>query len=148
MLFNLEFKAADVANLIDIARNGEKHSLTAEMLFDKKYHKGGKLKLIDGWPDSKNIDHSKVEPHLQLVKDHGVYLLASSHRPKVDPVVYAKGLDPDKNDDWYDIAGSGLGGDDFSQAIDIEDIEEMLKGATTFIIGCRKNHFYFDVDKK
>jgi len=130
----LEFKASEVLNLIKIVKTGKVHSVTLSMLFEAKYHKGNKVKKIKGWPDHKNIDHSKVPPHLQLVKDQGVYLMASSHRPDIDPVFYAKGMNPDTDADWYETAYGGLGGDDFSEAIMLNDFEKQLESAKLFIV--------------
>lgn len=134
MSIKLKFKASEVLALINVAKAGEKHSVTIPMLFEDKYHKGGKVKMNKSWPDSKNIDQSKVPPHLQLVKDQGVYLIASSHRPKIDPVIYAKNLNPVVDNDWYDLAHSGLGGDDFAEAIMLNDLEGKLEGAKQFIV--------------
>ncbi len=75
----------------------------------------------------------KLEPvpaaNLYFVKDHGVYLMPGCEGNQSEYVVYAPGLDPDKNDGWYDRA-LRLGGEDFAENIQLpqEWVDRILDG--------------------
>jgi hypothetical protein len=97
-------------------------------------------------------DHSKcfgekvAKPALHFVKDEGIYLM-SNGKPrdiadgKADTlgaksfVVYAKGYDPVKGNrsDVWSAAREAVGGDDFSESIDLADIEPAITDQTTGI---------------
>ncbi|KHN52876.1 hypothetical protein OI70_18910 [Dickeya fangzhongdai] len=59
-----------------------------------------------------------------LVKDHGVYFLAEHGERRSDGrqnlIAYAIGCNPDLDpfDDWWELALSALGGDDFAEYFD------------------------------
>lgn len=62
-----------------------------------------------------------------LVKDQGVYFLSEhgDRRPdgRVKLLAYAVGCNPDTDpfDDWWELAGTELGGDDFGEFFDPND---------------------------
>jgi hypothetical protein len=77
--------------------------------------------------------------NLFIVKDQGVYLMpAAEGKPAVNHVIYARGLDPSKSpfDEWYDKARDGLGGDDFSENIQLNQakVDAILDGTITKMV--------------
>lgn len=69
----------------------------------------------------------RTRSHLVLVKDHGVYFAAERGERGPDGncknIAYAVGCNPgvDSFDDWWALATSEFGGDDFSEYIDPAD---------------------------
>ena len=65
-------------------------------------------------------------PALLLVGDRGVYILSGHERTEEPPfdVVYAKGLDPRTDKDWFDRKGRVFGYDDGVEFISLEDAKE------------------------
>lgn len=84
-----------------------------------------------------------VKPGLWLVGDHGVYLMtntkekllndnqlsASDTEPGRCFVVYAEGINPEKDDsgDWWDRKVETFGGDDGVEFLELEAVENQLK---------------------
>lgn len=66
------------------------------------------------------------KPGLWLVGDQGVYLMGNDaeRKPKENRPVYAVGIDPDIDEDWYDEKVDTFGGDD---GVDDFDIDEMIE---------------------
>lgn len=71
-------------------------------------------------------DTTSPRPALFLVGDRGVYLMSNGvpglpHANGGDRqhVVYAKGLDPERDEDWYDAKRVTWGGDDGAETLDI-----------------------------
>lgn len=63
------------------------------------------------------------EPSVILVHDRGVYLMSNGEPRDIvsgetSYVAYAKGCDPDKDEDWHENADSLVGGDDFCETLD------------------------------
>ncbi|WP_332103990.1 DUF3085 domain-containing protein [Escherichia coli] len=83
------------------------------------------------WPSSKHIDPARLTPQILLVKDHGVYLITNASLDGTpvsrDTVVYARGMNPSVDDEWYDEAEEALGGDDSSVSIPVAWFELALK---------------------
>lgn len=91
---------------------------------------------------------SEAVPGLFLVHDQGVYLMSNGLPPDkegLDPknpmcfVVYAKGCDPKKDEDWWEHARDLVGGDDFAENIPTSDfkpdtIEELRAGKADAVI--------------
>lgn len=127
LVFDIEALKPIVAH----AHASATHSATYNMLADPAYWKEGATPHEGGWVKSEDIDPSKVPAHLQLAKDHGVYLLSSGTPRLMDPadpkgerslVAYAKGMGPD--DGWD--AWQTLGGDDFVESIDLAFVKKAI----------------------
>lgn len=73
MAGTLKFKLADLKPIAEHAVAAKDFSYASDLLFDPAFHIGGKVKKKDGWPDSANIDRSKLRPAFLLAKDQGVY---------------------------------------------------------------------------
>ena len=62
-----------------------------------------------------------------LVKDHGVYFLAERGERRSDGaqklIAYAVGCHPDVDpfDDWWELARTEFGGDDFGEYFDVQE---------------------------
>lgn len=78
--------------------------------------------------------HGNKGAGLMLVKDEGVYLMSGSY-PTEDrpPVVYAKGMNPTLNPDYYERARDMLGGDDFADFLPIDAFGAVLTDPVTSI---------------
>jgi hypothetical protein len=107
------------------------HSPTYNMMADPAYWKEGISPHPGGWAKAEDLDYSKIPAHLQLAKDHGVYLLSSGTPRLMDPadpggqrslVVYAKGMTPEDGWDAWQI----LGGDDFVESIDLAFVKKAI----------------------
>ena len=128
----LRFSAPKIRELIRWARaNPGPHRASYAMMFDPQYHEGGMVKMKDDrghWPDAGNFDPTKIPPGIFWAKDQSTYLLASNHQPEVSPIVYAEGLDPSAGErgHWYDEVYAICGGDDFSEWMDLGEIEALL----------------------
>jgi hypothetical protein len=127
----LTFDIDTLKSIAEHARACKEHSATYDMMLDPKCWKEGTTPDASGWPKPEQIDSAKVKPHLQLVKDHGVYLLSSGIPRLMDPrdptgqsslVAYAKGFGIDAG---YD-AWSRVSGDDFVEAIDLAFVEKAI----------------------
>lgn len=119
----LTFKVSEVRRLVEHSKAAAEHSASYEDLFNPAYHKGGKVKKDkSGWPDSDNLDKSKLPVALHLVGDQGCYLMSNGLPPLLvaegnshNVVAYARESDPTVDgdaDDWYEAKRSILGGDD------------------------------------
>lgn len=69
-----------------------------------------------------------------LVHDEGVYLMSGGEPRDIVSgersfVAYARGMDPDKDPDWFDTALAAVGGDDFGEFIHASWMEQMLTKA-------------------
>lgn len=123
MAGTLTFNVGQVRRLLGHAKAATEHQPSYEDLFEPSFHLGGKVKKDkNGWPDSENIDRTKVPAGLMLVADNGVYLM-SNGTPSLlveegkpnNVVAYARESDPtssDGGDDWYDAKRRIMGGDD------------------------------------
>lgn len=80
-------------------------------------------------------DNQPARPCLILVHDQGVYLMSNGTPRDLRAegsdssfAAYAKGMDPDKDEGWWERARNAVGGDDFGEYLEItpelaEDIE-------------------------
>ena len=90
-----------------------------------------------------------------LVKDHGVYLMSEVGETNTDGgrevLVYAIGCNPDLDEfeQWWNVAISELGGDDFSEYLDVNDglLTELLETGDDLIIRATDTHLYLEVLK-
>ena len=112
------FNMAGVGKLINELKGCQELSPTMDDLFDSNKHKDGVIRNDAGlteeqadaqkipfWPSAKSIDPSKLEPVLQLVGDHGVYLITNAKLEGTPSsrgtFVYAKGCNPAVDEDFY-----------------------------------------------
>lgn len=70
------------------------------------------------------------QPGLWLVGDHGVYLMSNGNPGFMEGngnfVAYAKGCDPNVDEDFYDRKEEVFGGDDGVEFLEISGIEEAI----------------------
>lgn len=133
----LKFKVNDLRPIIEHASNAKLFEIDFIHLADKKYWKPGVKKPKDGFVKADDVDQSKIEPHLSLVKDQGIYLMSggdpaqwTDETKKQRVVAYAAGYHPDVDNDWYQNARAAVGGDDFSECISLEMFKRALTVAT------------------
>lgn len=90
-----------------------------------------------------------------LVKDHGVYLMSevgeTTPNGSRKVLVYATGCNPDLDEfeQWWNVAISELGGDDFSEYLDVNDglLTELLETGDDLIIRATDTHLYLEILK-
>lgn len=77
-----------------------------------------------------------VGPQIQIVGDHGVYLMGNHVRENTKPgesydVIYANECDPTKMpfDDWYDTKRRVFGGDDGVDLFPVDTMESIVLAA-------------------
>ena len=151
------FNMADVGKLINELKGCQELSPTMDDLFDSNKHKDGVIRNDAGlteeqadaqkipfWPSAKSIDPSKLEPVLQLVGDHGVYLITNAKLEGTPSsrgtVVYAKGCNPAVDEDFYEEKERVFGGSDGSISIPLAWAElAQKKGVGMFKIQLNKN---------
>ncbi|MBX0104098.1 DUF3085 domain-containing protein, partial [Salmonella enterica subsp. enterica serovar Typhi] len=115
----LTFEIAGVKKLLEELRSAKRFNATIEQLFEPSNYPGGTPLNEEGktevemnqtggifWPSSKHIDPARLTPQILLVKDHGVYLITNASLDGTpvsrDTVVYARGMNPSVDDEWYD----------------------------------------------
>lgn len=138
MTGTLTFNAGEVRKLLEHTASCTEHKPTMSDAINPLMHKDGVLRdsggneihldssgwpLAGAWPDSKNIDQSKIPPGLWLVGDHGIYLmsngspgllLSGAGDDEHHHIVYPRECNPDTMDfdDWYDAKNRIFGHDD------------------------------------
>lgn len=93
-----KFKTSEVKKCIEHALNGTNHDM--------------------GW------SNEPKQPALLFVHDHGVYLMSNAKRTeeevkKYDYITYAKGCNPNTDEDFYEEARYLVGGDDFGETLPV-----------------------------
>lgn len=70
-----------------------------------------------------------------FVKDQGVYLMGATEGKAPEHILYVRGCDPSKNEDWYDKAYS-YGGDDFGEYLTLPKdlVEHIMDGIVTKLV--------------
>lgn len=146
MAGTVTFNVGQVRKLYEHSKAAPEHIPSMEHLFDPDLHKGGVVLCEGGipykkssktlmWPDGKNIDTKLVPACLDLVGDHGIYLLSNGTPVHlVDAgkstrvVCYAKECDPKTLafDDWYDAKVRIFGGDDGSVSLPLSMFEQAM----------------------
>jgi hypothetical protein len=154
----VSFDITQVKLLVENVRAAAEVRPTMDMLFDAKYYKDQIIRDKAGltefevkkkgghfWPSADHIDNKLVEPVLQLVGDQGVYLINNALN-KLTPsesglIVYAQGINPDIDEDWYDAKRHTFGGDDGSVTVPLDwfDIAIARKGVSSFSIKLTHN---------
>lgn len=91
-----------------------------------KFCKQEMLKLLSGL---------KPTDTLTLVGDDGVYVMCFAQAPDKRTIVYAKGCDPKKDEDYYEnkcaLYGGDDGGDDFA---DVQAMQRIANQATSHVL--------------
>jgi len=148
----LIFKAAALRPIVEHALSCREHVPTFAMQLTPAYWREGVKIAPGGWPKPEDLDLSKVPPHLQLVKDDGVYLMSSGSPRLLDPaspapgrslVVYAEGMAPEDGWDAWQI----LGGDDFVEQVDLAFVKKAIDlGAENIRIKITATRFTLEFD--
>ena len=132
MAGTLTFPVADVQTLIGHAKAAPEQRLSFSDLFDKSLLKPG-VKIARGeWAREEDIDKTKVPPSLLFVKDQGAYLMSAGvpalrvECSESSVVTYARGMHPQKDSDWWDMASAICGGDDFAERLPVAMFESAL----------------------
>jgi len=132
----ITFNMRDLKPLAEELEKAAEYAPTLDLLFDPENHIDGVILDAQGrteeqvntagglfWPSDKNIRKGAIGPCLQLVGDQGVYLITNAKfEDKSSPasrgtVAYAKGCDPNKDDEFYENKVALFGGDDGSVTI-------------------------------
>jgi hypothetical protein len=125
--------------IIDHASVATRHAPTFSMMLDPQYLKPGRQMNAHGYIDKDDIDDTKVEAHLQLVKDRGCYLMSSGVPRLLDPtdasgqrsqVVYADGMRPEDGP-W---ATDELGGDDFVEVVNLAFARKIASDGASHLV--------------
>ena len=142
----IAFNLLQVEELAKKTREAKSFSPTMDMLFDKKYYRDNIIKDENGktedevksegghfWPCQTYIDASLIGPVLPLVGDHGCYLISNVDSDTTPTesgmIVFADGMNPNLDDDWYELKRERFGDDDGSVTIPIQwaDIAKQRK---------------------
>ena len=132
----ITFNMRDLKPLAEELEKASEFAPTMDLLFDPKNHVNGVILDAKGrteeeaeaadvffWPSDKNMRKDVIGPCLQLVGDQGLYLITNARfEDESSPasrgtVAYAKGCDPNKDDDFYENKVALFGGDDGTVAI-------------------------------
>lgn len=93
------------------------------------------------------LNNIKEDDMLHLVGDQGVYLMSFAEKDVNNrTIVYAKGINPNKDDAWYENKRYTWGGDDGGEDVGTKKVFlqrlEMSKG-NTYKIGLSPTNIYF-----
>lgn len=128
----LSFPMDQVTLLAEHAKSQTSHSPTLDQMFDREFFKDGVGEMSDieiFQNKCEHIDMTKIPVGLHLVKDGGIYLMSNAkenlHKDPKDHsqgsiVCYAKGYNPDMDEDVYDKCERAMGGDDVVEFLPIE----------------------------
>lgn len=130
------FPLSEVRELLEHARSCKEHAPTFGQLMDPALRFDGKAPESLQDLRSGDVDHSLVPYGLHLVGDHGVYLMSNGtpHLPGTktrNRVVYAHGINPEVDEDFYDAKHDLFGGDDGVIDIDGKAVDMLLQRATS-----------------
>jgi hypothetical protein len=136
MAGTLRFNVGEVRKLYNHSVVAKEHFASSEDLFEAKYHKGGQVVMCADmdWPDSKNIDTTLIPASLWLVRDRGVYLMSNGLPPMLVEgsetkrvAAYAKGADPQADEEWYRVKREVFGGDDGVENLPVSIFSGMME---------------------
>lgn len=125
----LVFSMVDVQAVVDNLALCTSYGPSREDLFNPELHKTGVLLDSKGrtekeatkagdffWPSYENILQEKIQPQLNIVGDHGIYLMGNGRKEGdaggTKAIAYAKGCDPSKDANFYENKVRLFGGDD------------------------------------
>lgn len=126
-----KFPAAEVAKLVELSKNAPKRRPVYSQMIDPAFRLDGKKGDFNA--RESDVDQTKIPAGLWLVGDQGVYLMSNAaEQEKNDkgrlPVVYAQGLNPDVDEDFYEQKRAMYGGDDGSDFLPVDMFEQVLQG--------------------
>ncbi len=139
----LSFNLKDVQELADHAKSCEEHSPVFAQILDPAYAKDGTPKMSEEEmfrSGSDHVDLKKIPAGLWLVKDSGIYLMSNGTPglmagEKSHKIVYAKGYNPNTDEDVWDRCRDAVEGDDFGEFVPIEWLDiSVEEGKRTFSI--------------
>lgn len=136
----LVFQMADIIKLIEEIRTAKSFSVTEDQLYDPACYPGGALLNAEGQteeearkagriflPSSSKIASTHLAPQVLLAHSHGVYLITNAELEgspaSRDTVAYARGMNPELDEDWNYACDAALGGSDCSYTIPVEWLE-------------------------
>jgi len=138
----LTFKADDVKRVVEHTIKSQQSEITDWSTATE----------ANGWTPKTTVPK---EAHVVFVHDQGVYLMSNGtprdmvkrkslngkHDTDGSFVAYAKGCDPTKDANWYDMAHAMVGGDDFGEYLPWAEaiLERINAGAKTIRISCGQN---------
>jgi len=124
----VQFDSEGVRKLVEHSRKYPKMAVCFEHMFDPSFWKAGAKPNNFGFANRKDVDASKIQPYLSLVKDSGAYLMSGSEKRLADGdgnfVVYGNGYEPEA--DYHKLV-KVFGGDDMSLPLPLEWFENMLE---------------------
>lgn len=135
------FSMKDVMRLLVLSFKANDFRPTYGNLYDENLRKPGVTLKEGEFPTEDMIDTTKIEPGLILVGDQGVYLISNSRNQQKLPgkksldVAYARGANPDVDEDFYEMKRAMFGGDDGTQFLPATLFERALEeNHTEFVI--------------
>lgn len=125
----LKFKKTEVKKLIDHTLQNPKMSPSLIHLAESQYWKPHAKASDFGFVKASDVDVSKIEPYLSLVKDSGIYLMSGSSKTlpgttTMNYVVYAEGYGEDAD---YDDIVAAADGDDFGETIELSAFQKAME---------------------
>lgn len=133
----LKFDMEGIKKIYEHSQNEKTFLPTFGQLSEAEYLKEGEIMPECGYVNSDKIDFTKIPPAVHLVKDQGTYIMAatvSQLKPEnAEPnsttnfVVYAQGLNPELDDDWWESSRVVMGGDDCVIDVPLEWIKVTLE---------------------
>lgn len=130
----LVFPWPDVLALIEHAEQSPTQNVEFTHLAEPEFWLPGATPDEHGFVTEDQVDASKIQPGLLLVKDAGCYLMSGgrpgwlvSEDPVQHHVIYAIGFDPD---------GDYIGGDDFVERIPCAEIRDIAAKCPNPAIFC------------
>lgn len=146
----MRFAHAEVQKLVDHADQHPAFCPSMDHLFNQKFWRADVPadQRARGYVDAEYVDAEKIEPHLLLVKDAGVYLMSATKETlsgketqgTLNYCVYAEGLGADAD---YDDIRAAAGGDDFGIRVPLETVRAMIDGGHDFGAEVRGDTVHF-----
>lgn len=137
----LSFKLKDVKLLAEHTKSSVSRRPTYDQQLDPNFAKDGTPKMSEDQmfaSGSKHVDLKKIPAGFWLVKDSAIFLMSNGtpglkDGEKPNKIVFAKGYDPNIDEDVWERCCDILGGDDFVTFIPLEWFEISEKdGKRTF----------------
>jgi hypothetical protein len=120
----LKFKKADLQKIIDHTLQHPEMTPSFKEMSNRAFWKADAKPNTFGWVRPEDVDVSKIQPYVSLVKDAGIYImsgsknvLSGSNQGTLHHVVYAEGYGQKAD---YDAIREAAGGDDFSESLPLD----------------------------
>lgn len=143
----LYFNVTEVKPLLEHSSAAPSQRASFAHMFDKRFWKDG-AQPSNGYVRAEDVDTSKIEPSVILVKDDGAYLMSNGSPGLLaeaqsgrHQVTYAKHCNPKTDPDCWETARRLVGGDDFAEPLPIRMFQEMLNAkpsAETIVVNVLK----------